>query len=356
MKRFLFVVMAVIVLAGFGLGAQSWWRATDPKLVASGTLEARNITLGSKVGGRVKQVLVEEGQTVEAGRLLVAFEDTELAARVIQARGRLEAAKANLAKLRHGFRPEEIEEAQAAAEGYHPEEINQLRSELERARAEQVNAGQNFQRVDRLVAEGVFARQLRDDAEARLKSSAALVRAAEHAVNAADARLRAARAVATKTQRGFRQEEIDAARAEVLIAQGVLKEAEALFSEREVRAPGAAVVEVLDLRPGDLVSPNSPVAKLLEAGQLYVIVYVPQRLIGQVRVGQQAEVRVDSFTGEAFAATVEQIRQKAEFLPRNVQTAEEREHQVIGVKLGVENRNNALRAGIHADVTFPEGL
>ena len=102
------------------------------------------------------------------------------------------------------------------------------------------------------------------------------------------------------------------------------------------------------------VTANAPVAKLLEANQLYAMVYVPQNDVGRVRVGQQAEVRVDAFGKRAFNATVEQIRQQAEFLPRNVQTADERQHQVFGVKLRVENPSNELRAGVQADVVFLE--
>jgi len=85
-----------------------------------------------------------------------------------------------------------------------------------------------------------------------------------------------------------------------------------------------------------------------------VIVYMPQTQIGHVRVRQKAEIRVDAFGKRPFNAVVEQIRQQAEFLPRNVQTKEEREHQVIGVKLRVENPQGELRAGISADVVFLE--
>ena len=155
-----------------------------------------------------------------------------------------------------------------------------------------------------------------------------------------------------KTQRGFRSEDVAAARAEFTLAEGQLKEAEARWAEREVRAPSAAVVETLDLRPGDLLAPNSPVAQLLEADQLYLMVYVPETKIGGVRLGQPAQIHVDTFPGQSFRARVEQIRQQAEFLPRNVQTKEERVHQVIGVKLRVQNADNRLRAGVSAEVQF----
>ena len=84
------------------------------------------------------------------------------------------------------------------------------------------------------------------------------------------------------------------------------------------------------------------------------MVYVPQDQIGRVRIGQSVQVNVDAFPKESFQAVVEQIRQEAEFLPRNVQTKEERQHQVVGVKLRVQNTGNQLRAGINADVGFHE--
>ena len=140
--------------------------------------------------------------------------------------------------------------------------------------------------------------------------------------------------------------------AEVTLAQGELDEAEARYAEREVRVPTAVVVEAMDIRPGDLLLPNAPLAKVLEADQLYVMVYVPQTEVGRVHIGDKAEVTVDSFPNRTFPARVEQIRQQAEFLPRNVQTREERVHEVMGVKLRVDNSSNLLRAGVNADVKF----
>lgn len=349
------LIPAVVALAAVSLGAYSWFSRDGRQLVASGTLEARNIDVGSKVGGRITQVLAAEGDRVERGQLLVTFDDAELTAQLLQARGRLQQARANLEKMLRGARPEEIAEARAAGsprEGYRAEEVSQLRADLERARADALNAERNFHRAEELANQGVVSREFRDDAEAKFRMTQAQVRSYEHAISAAEGRLRAAEAVQRRTENGNRREDIAFARADLLRAEGELQEAEARYAEREVRAPAAAVVEVLDVRPGDLLPANAKLAKLLEADQLYVMVYVPQTQIGQVRIGQEAHVTSDSFPRESFPAKVEQIRQKAEFLPRNVQTKKEREHQVIGVKLRVQNRDNKLRAGLNADVKF----
>jgi len=174
---------------------------------------------------------------------------------------------------------------------------------------------------------------------------------AQQSVAASQANTSASEAAKKRAERGFRREDIAAAKAQMIAAEGDLREAESQWNERQVKAPANAVVEVMDIRPGDLLPANTTVAKLLETDQLYVVVYVPQDLIGQIYMGQDAQVKVDAFD-KPFHAKVEQIRQQAEFLPRNVQTKEERVHQVIGVKLRVENPEARLRAGINADVKF----
>ena len=360
--------LAALVAAALTIGA-----GRGDRLETSGTVEARNIRMGSKIGGRVTEVLVREGDRVAAGQALVRFDDAELQAQLQQARGRVAQARAQLEKLEHGYRPEEIAEARAAAAqaraqmqqaqaGYRTEQVLQAEADRERAEADARNAERQFRRIAPLADEGVFSRQQRDDAEAGWKMAVARLRMADERLSelkrgyrgedvaAAEARYAQAQAVLERLERGYRAEDIAAARAELDRAQGELLHAQARHDERQITAPSAAVVEVLDVRPGDLIAPNTPIATLLEQDQLYVRVFVPETRIGQVRVGQRAEVRVDSFPGETFAAEVEQINQKAEFLPRNVQTREERVHQVFGVKLRVRDPSGRLRAGMAADV------
>ncbi len=329
------------------------------RLEGSGTIEARNIRVGSKIGGRILEVRVREGDRVEAGQVLVTFDDQELLAA-------LEQARANLDKLERGYRPEEIAEARAGAaqakadyeerrNGYRSEQVAAARADLERAKADEVRAELNYKRAHELAASGVYSRQQHDEAEAAWKMAVAQRQSAEQKlaelergyrpeeVAAAEARFKQAEATRVKLERGNRKEDIEYARAQ-------LRDAESRYRERQVLAPAAAVVEVLDVRPGDLIGPNTPIATLLERDQLYVRIYIPETKIGQVRVGQRAEVRVDSFPREVFPAEVEQINQKAEFLPRNVQTKEERVHQVFGVKLRIADPSGRIRAGMAADV------
>ncbi|HEV8523488.1 MAG TPA: biotin/lipoyl-binding protein, partial [Terriglobales bacterium] len=223
------LVVLVIAVAGYLVAARR-----PPVLEGSGTVEARNIRVGSKVGGRIHEVRVREGDRVEPGQVLVTFEDQELAATVEQARARTAQAHANLDKMQRGYRREEIAQAQA---------------DLDRVRAEAENAESTWKRAQQLAAEGVFSRQQRDDAQAAHESAVARVRSAEQR--------------AAELERGFRKEDVAAARADLKRAEGELAEAEARYRERQVMAPAAAVVEVMDVRPGDLVAPNAAIALLL---------------------------------------------------------------------------------------------
>jgi len=351
----LLMLVAVAAVAAYSMG----WFHRDSPLTGSGTVEARNIRVGSKVGGRIDKVLVREGDSVEAGQVLVTFDDKELAAS-------LASSRANAVKAQRGFRPEEIAEARAAAaqakaeyqqrqNGYRKEDIAAAQADLDRATADEARARLDYERYDALAKKDLVSKQQRDTAEAAWKMALALQENVEHKLEelnrgyrpeeiaSAEARYHQTQATLEKFEHGSRPEDIAAARA-------VLAYDEARFREREVVAPSAATVEVLDIRPGDLIAPNTPIATLLEHDQIYVRIYIPETEIGRVKVGQKAEIRVDSFPNQSFSGGVEQINQQAEFLPRNVQTREERVHQVFGVKVRIEDPAHHVLAGMAADV------
>jgi len=359
-KRVLLIVLLLGVAGGTALYA-TWFRR-DQGLQGSGTVEARNIRVGSKVGGRIDQVLVREGDRVETGQILVTFDDKELKAS-------LEQSKAAAEKAQRGFRPEEVAEARAAAaaakadyemrkNGYRKEDIAAAQEDLNRAQADEVRTHLDFQRYDALAEKDLVSKQQRDTAEANWKMALAQQENARHKLDvlmrgfrpeevaAAEARYQQAQATLEKYERGNRHEDVELAKAAYAYDQ-------ARFRERQVTAPSASVVEVLDVRPGDLIPPNTPVATLLEQDQIYVRIYIPETVIGRVRVGQKAEVRVDSFPKTVFEGVVEQINQQAEFLPRNVQTRDERVHQVIGVKIRINAAGRVL-PGMSADVKLLE--
>src|SRR5437773_238231 len=146
---------------------------------------------------------------------------------------------------------------------------------------------------------------------------------------------------------------IEVARMRVTQARAQLAEIDAQLQEMQVTAPGDSVLEVLDVKVGDVLPANREVATLILPQHLWVRVYVPEPWLGHIKLGDAVRVRVDSFQGKDFPGTVEQINRQAEFTPRNVQTVADRIQQVFGVKIRLPNNDERLRAGMSAVVYFP---
>lgn len=349
------------------------FRKEQPQ-VFSGTIEAREIRVGSKTGGRVQAVLVEEGQQVKTGDPLVRFEVAELEAQRSQADARIAQQRARLERLERGARPEEKAQAHAATENAkatleairtwpRPEEIEQARAAVAAADADVSNAEIAFQRINRLRETGDLSQQELDAARFRLENLRArrdaekkrldllLNGSRKEDVRAAEEKFRQAQEAERMVLAGPRAEEIADARAQLAEAQARLEQLNVTLAEGQVLAPAAATVEVLTIRPGDLLTPNQPVARLLEKDQLFVRIYVPEPQLGNVKVGQRTKIKVDTFT-ESFDGVIEQINTQGEFTPRNVQSRDERNHLVFGVKIRINNREGKIKAGMAADVTL----
>jgi HlyD family secretion protein len=146
---------------------------------------------------------------------------------------------------------------------------------------------------------------------------------------------------------------VEAAKTRVVQARAQLADIDAQFAEMQVKAPTDSILEVLSVKVGDVLAPNREVATLILPQHLWVRVFVPEPWLGLIKVGDSVHVRVDSFPGKDFDGTVEQVNRQAEFTPRNVQTVEDRIRQVYGVKIRLPNDDDRLRAGMSADVVFP---
>ncbi|HKD11023.1 MAG TPA: HlyD family efflux transporter periplasmic adaptor subunit [Thermoanaerobaculia bacterium] len=308
-KRLLILAALLVVTAAVVLWRVAAARQVKP-LVLSGTIEARDVEVGSLLGGRIEKVLVEEGSRVEADQPIIQFETDLIDLQIEQERARIAQAQANLAKMLRGPRSEEIASARAQAENNERERLRQKA----------------------LFEEGIVGKQVYD---------------------AAETAARTAREAFLELQRGNRPEDIAAARAALQTEQRQLGYLERQRAESFVRAPAAGVIESMNLRPGDLVAANQPVAKMLEPSQLWIRVYVPEPQLGRVRVGQKAAVTVDTFPKRPFAGHVVEIRTQAEYTPRNVQTLDQRMDQVFGVKVTVDPTPE-LKPGMAATVRLEE--
>jgi multidrug resistance efflux pump len=308
-KRRISMVLVLALAAAGAFWALRSSRREQP-LVLSGSIEARDVEVGSLVGGRVSEVLVSEGATVHAGQPLVTFETDLGQLQIREQRAVVEEARAALAKMRAGPRSEEIV----------------------RARAEAENAERERRRLKALADEGIIGRQQYEDAATRAKTAQETYR---------------------ELARGNRPEDIRAAEAALDREEQRLAFLLRQSQETVVKAPVDGIVESLDLRPGDLVAANQPVARVLEPGQLWVRVWVPEPLLGRVHLGQRAAISVDSFPGREFPGKVVEIRQQGEYTPRNIQTLKQRMDLVFGVKVTADPAPE-LKAGMAAQVRLFE--
>jgi HlyD family secretion protein len=369
LKRRLPLLAVLVAVVAAILAWQAWRRAQPYEW--SGTVEARTISVGSRVGGRIKAVRAQEGDRVEAGQVLVELEPADLPAQRLMARAQLEGAMANLDKLKRGARPEEIEQANARAQtaaaafeearvGARSEEIAGAKARLVAMQVTLDKAQLDAQRARSLFASQSISQGALDDAESALKGAVAQRDALKQAldelqngsrreeIQQAGARAAEASANAKLVQAGSRAEDIEAAQAEVDAAQGKLDQTDVLLAELVVHAPRAARVESLDLRPGDILAPNGAAASLLEDDQLYVRIYVPETQIGLIHPGQEVPISVDSFPHRSFRGVVEHINSEGEYSPRNLQTADERADQVFAARVGLLEGQAELRAGMAA--------
>ena len=153
---------------------------------------------------------------------------------------------------------------------------------------------------------------------------------------------------AAKTQ----EKNLEAAQMKVIQARAQLADMDAQLKEMQVVAPAESILEVLNVKVGDVLPANGEVATLLLPQHLWVRVYVPEPWLGKIKLGDHVRLQVDSFPGVDFPGEVEQVNRQAEFTPRNVQTVEDRIRQVFGVKIRLPNNDDRLRAGMAADVYF----
>ena len=213
-KRLALVIGLIVVAAGI----YTWYRAAHPledksRLVLEGNIDVRQVNLAFKVDGRIAALAVDEGDTVEAGQVIATldkryFEDD---LRLVQARR--DSSAAALARLEHGSRPEEIAEARANSA--------QQRAVLARAQ-------QDFDRAASLVGKGAVSQEEFDRSKAALDEAKATLKYSDEALHLAEI--------------GPRQEDIDAARAQLAGEDATLIQSERRLADAELIAPSVGVI------------------------------------------------------------------------------------------------------------------
>lgn len=311
----------VLVIAA----AVAYWqtRPTAPsnQVTVYGNVDIRQVQAAFDDNGRLLKLLVQEGDRVKKGQLLAEIDPVRFQDAVDKASAAVAAQEQVLARLLAGSRPEEIAEARAQAAA---------------AQATLANAEITWKRQESLAAQQYVSQQSADNAAAALKTARAN---AEHAQQALSLAIK-----------GPRKEDIAAARQMLQADKAALSLAQRELVDTRLYAPDTGVVQDRILEPGDMVSPQTPVFTLALDNPVWVRAYLPEKALGQVRLGMKANIQSDSFPGKTFSGWVGFISPTAEFTPKTVQTTELRTELVYRVRVYACNPQHQLRLGMPVTV------
>ncbi len=349
---------------------------TDPSvMVLPGIVESQEVRLSSKVGGRVEQVLVSEGDVVESGQPLVVLDSAELNAKRAQLAAQQDLYQAKLDLLCNGPLPEQVAAARAGLDmagaqlkrletGARAEELQMAKYESEMWSAESERAMAEFNRLKSLAAANSISQAELDTAKAamlraksQLSSSMKNLEMLQNGARIED--LTEARAQVDKMhadydliKRGARDEERRQAKAQVDEVIARLQELDVQLNECTVAAPQRCTVEVIAIRRGDLVAPSTPVVRVLYDEDLWIKAYVPETQLANVKLNQTVTVTHDGSPNE-YTGKISHISNISEFTPRNVQSPDERHNQVFGIKVLIQDARGIFKSGMAAAIRIP---
>ncbi len=341
--RRVIVFLAVLVVVLGGLIAFRLWtqaRALAAPSGGSGEIEGTVVELSSRVGARIVEQPVREGQPVKAGDLLLRLDCADPDAQVAEAEARLAAAGAQAQAA--GAQVKASERGRIAATA--SEEAARAQAEALQAQAEA--ADRQARRLSQLTAD-VAASSI-DQTQASASGLSQQVRAAraQAAASAQQAQVAVVTIRATTLQ-------AEAALAQVRAGQALLDRARLLQAECVIRAPRDAVVQTLPHEAGELVGQGAVLVRLVDLSEVKATFYLANAEVGAVKPGARAEVVADAFPGEVFPGTVRTVSLEAEFTPRNIQTRTDRDRLVYPIEVTVVNRDGKLRAGMPVQVSLP---
>ncbi len=304
---------------------------------ASGHVEATEVRLAPEAGGRIVELVVTEGDTIERGALVLRLDSRMAVLALERAQADQRQAAAQLQLLHAGARREDVGQAEAQAQA--------ARDDAAATRAELAAADADLARFESLLTANAGSRKQRDDAATRRD-------VARDRVQAAESRARAADLATTRLRSGARAEEIEAARARVAAAAAQVSTAEQAVHDTTLTAPLAGVVAETLVSVGEVMTARAPAIVLVDLVHAWADVFVAEPAIPRLRLNQPATVFTDA-GGAGISGTVTFISPKAEFTPRNVQTAEERSKLVYRVRVSVQNEQGILKQGMPVEAVLP---
>ncbi|BCU77087.1 secretion protein HlyD [Luteolibacter sp. LG18] len=321
------IIPVILLLAVAGGGVWYYLDRIKPEhepLQLHGNVDIRGVDLGFRVGGRVVEVLKDEGDLVKTGDLLARIDPAPYERALEQAKAALASAEAQARLKKAGYRPEEIEQARAT---------------LAQNRVVADNAERAYKRQADLVKQSSVSRQEYENAEAARNEAIQRVRLAEANLNQLEA--------------GFRTEEIDAAKAAVEQAKAAVGSAQIQLADTTLMSPSDAVLITRAVESGAIVQPGTTVLSLSLENPVWVRAYVSEPDLGKFPPGTKVELFTDGKPDHRYHGTVGFVAPSAEFTPKSVETKELRTSLVYRMRVVVEDSDGSLRQGMPVTIRLP---
>jgi len=312
--------------------------APTDRMRVSGHVEATETRLAPEVGGRVLTLTVKEGDRVQPGQAVLTLDTRDVQLSIDRAKAERASAEAQLRLVQAGARGEDIRQAES--------QIDTARADVAAAGTELAAAEQDLARFDTLLKNNSGSRKQRDDAATRRD-------VAKDRVAQTESRVKTVQEVLAKLRAGARREEIDAARARVTVVTAQIASLEKGLTDATLLSPVAGLVTEKLVEVGEVIMPRAPAVVVVDLDHAWADVFVPEPTVPQIKIGQPATVFTDA-GGAGVGGTISYISPKAEFTPRNVQTAEERSKLVYRVRISVDNKDGVLKQGmpVEAEIVF----
>lgn len=303
----------------------------DNSLFVSGRIDGDTVDISSKRDGKIVEIMVREGDSVEAGQVL---------ARIVspQDEAQVEAQRASV--IQDQRRLEEALSAAPARVAQAEANLASNQAELVRWQAELDQANLDAKRYPPLVQTGAVAEQVSDQQQTKVKVAEASTDASHKQVLAAEASLAQAKA---------QLQQIDTAKANLAESQAMLRRFQANVSDLTITAPIAGTILTRSAEPGRVVAAGQTILTMVDLHKLYLRGFIPEGSVGNVKVGQQAQVFLDSSPKEAIQAEVIRVDPQVMFTPENTYFQDDRVKQVMGVKLGLKGAFGLAKPGMPAD-------
>lgn len=323
MNRKKIIIGTVIFLAFMAAAGYKIFRPQEQGITATGTIEITRVDITPKVGGYVTELQIKEGDSLTNGQKVAVISRPDLQAQVLRDEAALEKAIAGLKDLEKGARLQERRELSAVVQS---------------ANSVHHKALADFERYKVLFRQGAISAQQYDSAKSALDVAYQALVSAQQKLSLAD--------------EGARPDAIIAQKQEVERNRAILASSRSQLADTVIAVPRSGIVLSKNYENNEYVNPGSPIATIGDMQDCWVKIYVASTQLGLIKVGQQVDVKVDSFPDKVFRGQIKEISQTAEFTPRQSITQRERANQVFAVKVKIDNSQGILKPGMPADVVI----